>query len=203
MKKQVRRKCKICRGWFHPKADHIWWCSPEHGSELGLRQLNQKYEKAKQKLEQERRQKETESRDKLKIRKLAVKPSSYFADQAQTAFNKFIRERDKDAPCISCGRFHEGQWHAGHYRTRGAYPELRFDEDNCHKQCSVCNNHLSGNIDNYTPRLIEKIGQARFDRLMSHHPLPKWKREDYEQIRDNYKNKLKGLQSLRNGIHPL
>ncbi|WP_426576703.1 recombination protein NinG [Xenorhabdus stockiae] len=193
MKKQVRRKCKICREWFHPQYSNIEWCSPEHGTELGLRRRNQEYEKAKRKLEQERRQKEVTNRDKLKARKLAVKPLSYFANQAQTAFNAFIRERDKYNPCISCGRFHEGQWHAGHYRTRGAYPELRFEEDNCHKQCSVCNNHLSGNIDNYTPRLIEKIGQARFDRLMSHRTLPKWKREDYEQIRDDYKGRLKEL----------
>ncbi|MDE9480003.1 recombination protein NinG, partial [Xenorhabdus bovienii] len=32
MKKQVRRKCKICRVWFHPKYDPVWWCSPEHGA---------------------------------------------------------------------------------------------------------------------------------------------------------------------------
>ncbi|MBD2827082.1 recombination protein NinG [Xenorhabdus szentirmaii] len=176
MKKLRRRKCKICHEWFHPQYDNTEWCSPEHGAELALR-----------------RRKETEARDKLKARKLAVKPLSHFARQAQTAFNAFIRERDKYDPCISCGRFHEGQWHAGHYRTQGAYPELRFDEDNCHKQCSACNNYLSGNIDNYMPRLIEKIGQARFDRLMSHHALPKWKREDYEQIRDHYKERLREL----------
>jgi Skp family chaperone for outer membrane proteins len=201
MTKLRRRKCKICRAWFHPQYGNIEWCSPEHGAELGIRRRNQDYEKAKRKLKQERRQKETEARDKLKTRKLAVKPLSYFGNQAQAAFNKFIRERDKHDPCISCGRFHQGQWQAGHYRTRGAYPELRFDEDNCHKQCSACNNHLSGNIDNYTPRLIEKIGQARFDRLMSHHALPKWGREDYEQIRDHYKNKLKELLRGRNDLH--
>ena len=39
---------------------------------------------------------------------------------------------------------------------------------NVHKQCSVCNNHLSGNIGEYTPRLIEKIGQEKFDRLLRH-----------------------------------
>jgi hypothetical protein len=41
-----------------------------------------------------------------------------------------------------------------------------FDEDNCHKQCSACNNHLSGNLTAYRPALIAKIGQARFDALM-------------------------------------
>lgn len=193
MQKLRRRRCKVCREWFIPRQSFQNWCSPEHGFELSEQRRNKDREKALAKLKKENQKKEREAKDKLKARKLAVKPLSYFTKQAQTAFNAFIRERDKDEPCISCGRFHDGQYHAGHYRTTGANPELRFDEDNCHKQCAPCNNHLSGNIENYTPRLIEKIGQERFDRLMGSHELPKWKREDYERIRDHYRAKLKEL----------
>lgn len=193
MQKLRRRRCKVCREWFIPRQSFQNWCSPEHGFELSEQRRNKDREKALAKLKKEKQKKEREEKDKLKSRKLAVKPLSYFTKQAQTAFNAFIRERDKDEPCISCGRFHEGQYHAGHYRTTGANPELRFDEDNCHKQCAPCNNHLSGNIENYTPRLIEKIGHERFDRLMGSHELPKWKREDYERIRDHYRAKLKEL----------
>ena len=196
MQKLRRRRCKICREWFIPKQSFQNWCSPEHGFELSEQRKNKDREKALAKLKKENQEKEREAKDKLKSRKLAVKPLSYFTKQAQTAFNAFIRERDKDEPCISCGRFHEGQYHAGHYRTTGANPELRFDEDNVHKQCAPCNNHLSGNIENYTPRLIEKIGQERFDRLMGSHELPKWKREDYERIRDHYRAKLKELKDV-------
>ncbi|HEK2896785.1 recombination protein NinG [Proteus terrae] len=191
-----RRRCKICREWFIPKQSFQNWCSPEHGFELSEQRKNKDREKALAKLKKENQKKEREAKDKLKARKLAVKPLSYFTKQAQTAFNAFIRERDKDEPCISCGRFHDGQYHAGHYRTTKAMPELRFDEDNVHKQCAPCNNHLSGNIENYTPRLIEKIGQERFDRLMGSHELPKWKREDYERIRDHYRAKLKELKDV-------
>ncbi len=195
MQKLRRRRCKICREWFIPKQSFQNWCSPEHGFELSEQRRNKDREKALAKLKKENQKKEREAKDKLKARKLAVKPLSYFTKQAQTAFNAFIRERDKDGPCISCGRFHEGQYHAGHYRTTGANPELRFDEDNVHKQCAPCNNHLSGNIENYTPRLIEKIGQERFERLMGSYELPKWKREDYERIRDHYRAKLKELKN--------
>ncbi|HEI9941345.1 TPA: recombination protein NinG [Proteus mirabilis] len=196
MQKLRRRRCKICREWFIPKQSFQNWCSPEHGFELSEQRKNKDKEKALAKLKKENQKKEREAKDKLKARKLAVKPLLYFTKQAQTAFNAFIRERDKEEPCISCGRFHEGQYHAGHYRTTGANPELRFDEDNCHKQCAPCNNHLSGNIENYTPRLIEKIGQERFERLMGSHELPKWKREDYERIRDHYRAKLKELKDV-------
>ncbi|MGV8004542.1 recombination protein NinG [Photorhabdus temperata subsp. temperata] len=193
MKKPVRRKCKICCEWFMPKYHNIWWCSPDHGTELAIKKRNRDREKAEQALKKKRQQELAEKKDKLKARKLAVKPLSYFRNQAQQAFNAFIRERDKYQPCISCGRFHNGQYHAGHYLTIKAHPELRFDEDNVHKQCAPCNNHLSGNIINYKPCLIEKIGQERFDRLMSHHALQKLKRDDYEQIRDYYKDKLRRL----------
>ncbi len=191
-----RRRCKICREWFHPKYENIEWCSPEHGAELGIKRQRKKYEKAQAKLRKERQQKEKESRDKLKIRKLAVKPLKYFTQQAQNAFNAYIRERDKGQPCISCGRNTGAKMNAGHYRTVGANPELRFNEDNCHIQCEHCNSYRSGNIEQYTPNLIAKIGQERFDILMGFHELPKWKREDYERIRDYYRKKLKELKDV-------
>lgn len=136
-------------------------------------------------------------KDKLKIRKLEVKPLSYFRGKAQTAFNAYIRERDADEPCISCGRHHQGQYHAGHYRTVGSNPELSFDEDNCHKQCSACNNHRSGNLSQYRPNLIAKIGQARFDRLTGPHELKHYSRKDYEEIAAIYRNKMKDIKKER------
>ncbi|KAA5961035.1 MULTISPECIES: recombination protein NinG [Pantoea] len=140
---------------------------------------------------------ERDKKDKLKIRKLEVKPLSYFRAKAQEAFNAYIRERDAAEPCISCGRFHDGQYHAGHYRTVGSNPELRFDEDNCHKQCSACNNHKSGNLSQYRPNLITKIGQARFDRLVGPHELKHYGRNDYEEIARLYRHKVRALKKER------
>lgn len=179
MAKQPRRKCKVCREWFHPVYSNVWWCCPEHGAQYALALRSHEKKKAEEERQAKRRQ--------------AVKPLSYFIGQAQQAFNDFIRYRDRLKPCISCGRHHDGQYHAGHYRTTGANPELRFHEDNCHKQCAPCNNHLSGNLAAYRPKLIIKIGQARFDTLMGPHELPKWRREDYIQIRNTYRAKLKEL----------
>ena len=112
---------------------------------------------------------------------------------AQTAFNKYIRLRDEKEPCISCQRHHSGQYHAGHYKTTGAHSELRFNEDNCHKQCSVCNNHLSGNIEHYRPNLIEKIGRKAFDILEGPHSIKKYSPADYKEIELHYKEKLLSL----------
>lgn len=193
MRKPPRRKCTVCREWFHPVRSEQYVCSYECACVHG-KAANDAAKAEKQRKEKKRRlEEERADRQRQAERRMAVKPLSYFIKQAQHAFNEFIRYRDRDLPCISCGRHHEGQYHAGHFRTTGASPELRFDEDNCHKQCSACNNHLSGNLTAYRPALIAKIGQARFDALMGPHALPKWNRDDYTRIRDEYREKLREL----------
>ena len=187
MAKLSRRKCanKECRQWFHPTRDTQTVCGYECASAYSKEQTRKAREDAQRKEVKQQAE-----------RRQAVKPLSHFVKQAQQAFNEFIRYRDRHLPCISCGRHHDGQYHAGHYRTTGANPELRFNEDNCHRQCAPCNNHLSGNLTAYRPALIAKIGQARFDALMGPHELPKWKRDDYIRIRDEYRAKLKELKQL-------
>lgn len=98
-----------------------------------------------------------------------VKTKGAHLREAQAWFNMYIRLRDDDLPCISCGRYHNGKYDAGHYRSVGACPELRFDEDNVHKQCVPCNQHLSGNAIEYRIRLVQKIGLERVERLESKH----------------------------------
>ncbi|HED8921315.1 TPA: recombination protein NinG, partial [Pseudomonas aeruginosa] len=88
-------------------------------------------------------------RREIKVRKERLKSRADHLREAQAAFNEFIRLRDADQPCISCGRHHDGQYHAGHYRTVAASPELRFEPLNVNKQCAPCNNHKSGDIVNY------------------------------------------------------
>lgn len=122
-----------------------------------------------------------------------MKPLSYFADKAQKAVNAFVRERDKNEPCISCGRFHDGAYDAGHYRSRGAAPALRFNLDNINKQCVPCNQHKSGNAIEYRIRLVKKIGIEHVEWLEQEHPAPHWKREDYERIEKEAKEMLKKL----------
>jgi hypothetical protein len=111
--------------------------------------------------------------------------------EAQQAFNAWVRARDAKEPCISCGRHHQGQYHAGHYRTTKACPELRFEPDNCWKQCSPCNTHLSGNILEYRKKLIAKLGLERVEWLEGPHEPKRYRIEDLKEIRDTYRLKLK------------
>jgi len=79
-------------------------------------------------------------------------------------------------------------------RSVGGHPELRFEEDNCHKQASYCNNYKSGNLAEYRIRLIDKIGLERVEWLEGPHEPKRYRREDYQAIEAEYKAKLKKLQ---------
>lgn len=150
-------------------------CKAMHGLELS--------QKARDK---QRRKEVRKAKEKLKTR-------SEHARDAQRDFNAYIRERDKDQPCISCGRHHQGQYHAGHYRTVGANPELRFEELNCHKQCAPCNNHKSGNIVEYRINLVERIGQENLDWLEGPHEPKKYTIEQLKGIGAYYRQKTREL----------
>lgn len=99
-----------------------------------------------------------EERAQTKARKEKLKTKADWYAEAQAAVNAYVRNRDAGEPCISCGRFHEGQWHAGHFRSRGSAKHLALDVRNIHRQCQPCNAHLHGNVLNYRLGLIARYG---------------------------------------------
>jgi hypothetical protein len=128
-----------------------------------------------------------------------LKTISKLLKEAQYDFNRFIRERDHALGCISCDApvNYDGQWTAGHYRTTKAAAHLRFNEDNCAKQCGQCNHHKSGNIAEFRVRLVERIGAARVELLEDDNRTLKWSREEIIAIRKQYAAKWKALKAAR------
>lgn len=78
--------------------------------------------------------------------------------KAQDVFNRWVRNRDKDRGCISCGR---PVTEAGHYLSRGHYSALRFNEINTNGQCTRCNCFLSGNLIHYRQGLVKRYGENK------------------------------------------
>lgn len=97
-------------------------------------------------------------RSEIKFRKEKLKSRSDHMKDTQQAFNEWVRHRDMGEPCVSCGRHHNGQWHAGHYRSVGGHPALRFEPLNVWRQCAPCNTHKSGDLVNYRAELVRRIG---------------------------------------------
>lgn len=126
-------------------------------------------------------------------RKLKNEDKSFQLKKTQRIFNSYIRCRDEHYPCISCSRFHSGQYHAGHYRSVGGNPELRFNTRNCHKQCAPCNNNLSGNICNYRLGLVDRYSSGYVDYLEGPHPAKRYTIDNLKTLQHWFNRKTKRL----------
>lgn len=178
------KKCRVatCRASFVPARLGQAVCSPACAAIDAPRHM----EKARKAIAQRDR------RD-IQVRKEKLKSRAEHMREAQAAFNEWIRLRDADRPCVSCGRHHEGQYHAGHYRSVGANPELRFEPLNVWKQCAPCNTHLSGNLVNYRLSLLQLIGPEKVDWLEGPHPACKHNVEEIKTIKAEYRAKTREL----------
>ena len=144
--------------------------------------------------------KNRQEREQFKARKEKLKRIPDLIREAQTAFNAFIRERDRDQPCICCGRtgtnvdgLHAHGWDAGHYRSTGSASHLRFNEDNCHRQLVYCNRHGAGRAVDYRVGLVARIGLPRVESLEASNEPHKWERDELIAIKALYVGRLKEL----------
>ena len=178
------KKCRVatCRASFVPAKPFQTWCSPDCAVAI-IRQRQDKQRKSF--AQRERRE--------IKVRKEKLKTRADHAKDTQQAFNEWVRLRDADLPCVSCGRHHDGQYHAGHYRTVAANPAIRFEPLNVHKQCAPCNNHKSGDIVNYRIELVKRIGAEAVEWLEGPHEPKKYTVEQLKAITAEYRAKTREL----------
>lgn len=184
-------KCRICSNKYVPTYNSLTQktctkpeCLAEWGRIIAAKE-REKNEKAKK-------------RDDVTWKKEAKEKLMSLGDYTQLfqkVFNTYIRMRDKNLPCISCGTTKNIQWAAGHFYTRGAYPNLRFHEDNVHKQCNqYCNMKLSGNLIAYREGLINRIGIERFEALeREKNSVVKYTIPEVKELIEKYRKKIKEL----------
>jgi hypothetical protein len=139
-------------------------------------------------------------RKEIKVRKEKLKSRAEHLREAQAAVNEYVRLRDAHLPCISCDSLpsdHDlitgSRWDAGHYRSVGACPELRFEPLNIHRQCVKCNRNLSGNAVEYRIRLVLRIGPEKVAWLEGLHPACKYTVEEIKAIKADYRAKTREL----------
>ena len=111
----------------------------------------------------------------------------------QLVFNSYIRKRDKNKRCISCGQ--RKPLEAGHYYAVGGYDGLRFDEDNVHGECARCNRFDQSHLIGYGINLEKRIGADKIQKLHEKARAYKmsgnrWERDDLEQKIKHYKAQL-------------
>lgn len=111
---------------------------------------------------------------------------------AQQVFNKYIRLRDKDKGCISCGKQLDKKHDAGHYFNANNHWAVRFHPDNVHGQCVECNQWKHGNLIEYRKGLLNRIGHDGLAWLESFATeTRKYTIEELKEIIAIYKQKIK------------
>lgn len=185
------KKCRVatCRASFVPSRMGQAVCSPACAMIDGPRHAP----KARKALEQI-------ERAEIKVRKEKLKSRADHLREAQAAVNEYVRLRDAHLPCISCDSTPNdndlmtgSRWDAGHYRSVGACPELRFEPLNIHRQCVKCNRNLSGNAVEYRIRLVLRIGAEKVEWLEGLHPACKYTVEQIKAIKAKYRAMTKEL----------
>lgn len=151
LKPKREKKCKQCKSKFKPYNTTQVVCSPKCALMLVEKQNKKAFNAETRK------------------RKAKLKSRADWLREAQQAFNAFIRVRDHNLPCVSCGKPNDGshQRHASHLRSVGAATHLRFNLFNVNASCAQCNNIKSGFIVGYVNRLPDKYGQDKVDWLMN------------------------------------
>ena len=185
------KKCRVatCGASFVPARLGQAVCSPA----CAILDAPKNLERARKSLAQvERRE--------IKVRKEKLKSRADHLREAQAAVNEFIRLRDAHLPCISCDStptdndlMTGSRWDAGHYRSVGACPELRFEPLNIHRQCVKCNRNLSGNTVGYRIRLVLRIGTEKVDWLEGPHSARKYTVDEIKAIKADYRAKTREM----------
>lgn len=176
MNKVYQRKCVTCKEKFTPKNNTQLCCVPSCAVEYIKKQKIKTWKSEKKEI---KKILETKS-DKLNL--------------LQKVFNTFIRMRDKDKNCISCNKKLIGKFDAGHFFSVGAYPNLRFNENNVFGQCVHCNRDKHGNVKEYDLNLQKILSEEEYNQLLidRHKPL-KLSIDQVEELIIIYKQKTKEL----------
>ena len=167
---------------------------------------NKALAKNRKKAEQQERKLQKEKRAQARKWKEENKTIPELIKSAERAVNGFVKVRDHGKPCISCdaviddaGLVTWSRGHAGHFRSVGSAPHLRFNTKNIMLQCSRCNIQLSGNHIEYRIRLVALKGED-YVLALEHDNRPRhYTKDDLRRIakifraRKRLYERLKGL----------
>ncbi|WKS98755.1 recombination protein NinG [Gallibacterium salpingitidis] len=198
MVKSKQYKCKVCGSYYTKTISSLQKvCSVECAIKLSKEQSR----KRREKLDKQAR---LESKKRLSALKEKNKTKWDLIKEAQAAVNHYIRVRDENKECISCGTplISEklgGGFDAGHYRSRGAAPHLRFYTLNIHGQCKRCNRYLGGNYHEYRVGLIERLGIKKVEEIEADNRERKYTEDDLRRIKQIFNKKIKLIQKRRGG----
>lgn len=169
-------KCINCKKKFEPKRNGQSVCGFECSIEYQQKQRDKNWKKRK------------------KVLKEKIKTLSDYKKECQTIFNKIIRTIDNGYDCIACGSSNPSD--AGHYKSVGSYPELRYDPFNCWIECRKCNGYFGGKPIEMREGLINLYGKENFETMIEDISyFPKWDMSNIKELKIMLREYLKSIDS--------
>ena len=145
-------RCKNCKEKFEAIHFNQKYCSKDECMDAWIKSA-----------------KEVQWKKKKKRMKEELKTISDYIKEAQKWVNRFVRLRDKEQGCISCGTPLTGKYDAGHFFSAGGHGSA----------------------------LLSKIGSEEFDKMeMKSKGVHKWNREELENIIKEFKGKCKEIENF-------
>lgn len=181
-------KCRYCGERGIPKNNSTlgYYCDKEVCQGARIATALEKVRKQNAKKEKELAQEWNRERKEIKEK---LKSLSDIEKEAKVFFQHWIRLRDKDENCISCGIAQTTLWDGGHFKKAEIYSGTIFNEKNCHKQCRKCNRFLGGNELNYREGLVGRYGEdyvLEVELLANKLRTYKFSKEELIEIRNKY-----------------
>jgi hypothetical protein len=179
------RRCAICREPFTPARPSAKVCGPKCAEAFGIAAGLKAERKSERKSDA--------------ARKDALKRRADWLAETQVAFNAWVRYRDRDLPCICCGKSFPdsdlpgGAWDAGHYLSRGHAPHLRYDERNVHRQVKGHNRPGGTTRESFRRGMVARIGLEAVEALEADDTPRKYTVDELRAIKALYEQKLKQL----------
>lgn len=192
--KPKRKTCKACKEKFTTTRPMQCACSIECAQQIAQveRAKAEKREAAKE-------------RAATRERRAELKPRSKWLAEAQASVNRYCRLRDqaRGLGCFTCGAkpaaAFGGTLDAGHFRSVGSAPHLRYFTSQIKTQCIPCNRHKGGMALEFRRQLVAERGAEWVDDLEAMQGTAKFTVEFLQRLKRIF-NKKANRQERRNAL---
>ena len=177
-----KRRCTFCKEYREADQGMAlpigFFCNSDHAYQYAKAKTGKAREKQARQVKRESAIVAKADRKAHKVAKESLKGRSDYLREAQTAVNSYVRARDKGKPCISCGcgegeMKKGGTFDAGHWRSVGSAPHMRFNTLNISGQCKRCNRYTFDS-EAYRSELIKRIGLELVEKIASDQSTKKY-----------------------------
>jgi hypothetical protein len=136
----------------------------------------------------------------FRARKDALKSRQDWAREAQGAVNRYVRvlAHSRGEGCYTCGarpaQAFGGTYDAGHFRSVGSAPHLRFWTPQIRLQCVTCNRHKGGCALDFRRALVAEHGSEWVEALEARQEVAKFTPDYLRRIKRVFTKKANRLE---------